>query len=237
MATPNHHAVSILLVEDDPDASDLAVEHLEAEGWSVRTAATGGEAVEVVETESIGLVVLDLGLPDVGGLEVLGRIRKRQPDLPVIILTAQRGEPARVRGLWSGADDYLEKPFSPRELVARIRSVLRRAGVSVSGTSQLGALVVDHEGRTAAVGDQVLELTRLEFDVLAQLISHPGQVFSREHLQSSVWAPQDRVASAATVTEIVRRVRTKLDDADPSRPWIDTVRGLGYRFSVAEAPR
>ena len=236
MSGVDHRAAAILLVEDDPDARMLAVEHLEAEGWPVRTASTGAMAIEAATAASIGLVVLDLGLPDIDGLEVLGRVRRRRPDLPVVILTAERGEPARVRGLWSGADDYLEKPFSPRELVARIRSVLNRSGVIVSDRSRLGPMTIDHGGRTVAVDERDVALTQLEFDVLAQLSARPGQVLSRDQLVASVWAPLGRAASAATVTEIVRRARTKLADADPSLPWIETVRGVGYRFTVDERP-
>ena len=226
----DRRAEAILVVEDDPDARALAAEHLEAEGWPVRTASTGSAALEVVDRSSIGLVVLDLGLPDLDGLDVLGRLRRQHGDLPVIILTAAGGEPNRVRGLWSGADDYVEKPCSPRELVARVRTVLRRAGVVVSEEIAAGGLTIDHAGRTVEVDGRPVVLTRAEFDVLARLAERPGHVLTREQLADS-WAP-DGQTSAATVTEIVRRVRTKLAAVAPDRRWIDTVRGVGYRFRV-----
>lgn len=229
MAPAERRAEAILVVEDDPDARELAAEHLEAEGWPVRTASTGSAALDVVDHASIGLVVLDLGLPDLNGLDVLSQLRRRHRDLPVIILTAAGGEPNRVRGLWSGADDYVEKPCSPRELVARVRTVLRRSGVVVSEEMDAGGLTIDHGGRTVDVGGQPVVLTRAEFDVLARLAERPGQVLTRDQLVDS-WSA-DGQASAATVTEIVRRVRTKLAAAAPDRSWIDTVRGVGYRFS------
>lgn len=217
------------MVEDDPDARALAAEHLELEGWPVRTAATGAAALEAVDQLSVGLVVLDLGLPDLDGLDVLGRLRRHDADLPVIILTATGGEPARVRGLWSGADDYVEKPCSPRELVARVRTVLRRSGITVSAVLESGVLTIDHQGRTVDVDGRDVVLTRAEFNVLARLAARPGQVLTRDQLGAACAA--DGSSSPATVTEIVRRVRTKLTAAGPGRPWIDTVRGVGYRFN------
>ena len=134
-----------------------------------------------------------------------------------------------MRGLWSGADDYVEKPCSPRELVARVRTVLRRSGVTVSAVLETGSLTVDHGGRTVGVDGNDVVLTRAEFDVLARLVARPGQVLTRDQL--AVACAADGQSSPATVTEIVRRVRTKLTAADPSRTWIDTIRGVGYRFN------
>jgi two-component system phosphate regulon response regulator PhoB len=224
--------VRVLVAEDDLDLQSFLRETLEAEGMTVQTASDGAATLLAVGAEPPDIVLLDLDLPDLDGLDVLSALR-RQGNLPVIVITGRRMEQDRVAGLERGADDYVVKPFSARELVARIRSVLRRSqGAADVGTDVLthDGLVIDRTAREVRLDGRLVELTKREFDLLAFLAAHPRRVFSRQELLNEVWGSSEDWQVPATVTEHVRRVRLKLE-ADPTTPtWIHNVRGVGYRF-------
>ncbi len=228
----NDAARHILIVDDDERVRTLLSWQLEAEGFTVRCTADGGEALERIHAECPDLVVLDLSLPGVAGLEVLRRVRQHEQidhaqPLPVIILSGRTAEADRIAGLDLGADDYLIKPFSPGELAARVRSVLRRT--RPPGTSSAGVTVNPSTREVVADGRQV-DLTAREFDLLAFLVRNPRQVFTRSQLLRSVWESAEDWQSEATVTEHIHRLRGKLE-ADPAHPrWLRTVRGVGYRL-------
>jgi two-component system phosphate regulon response regulator PhoB len=230
MSTP----IRVLVAEDDVDLQGFLRETLEAEGMVVQTAADGAGTLLAVGADPPDIVLLDLDLPDLDGLDVLSAVRRRG-ELPVIVLTGRRLEQDRVAGLERGADDYVLKPFSARELVARIRTVLRRAdhGVDTSESDVVTheGLVIDRSAREVTVEGRKVELTKREFDLLAFLASHPRRVFSRQELLTEVWGSSEDWQVPATVTEHVRRVRLKLE-TDPTNPkWIHNVRGVGYRFA------
>jgi two-component system, OmpR family, phosphate regulon response regulator PhoB len=224
---------SVLVVEDEPDIAALVAYHLAREGYQVRTLADGADALKVVATERPDLVVLDLMLPGMGGLDVLRELRTRpeSENLPVILLTARREEQDRVEGLRLGADDYLPKPFSPQELVLRVAAVLRRvrqeppAGAG-GRTLRLGPVTVDVEGAAARVEGKLLDLTPTELRLLVVLMERRGRVQSRTQLLESVWDVTADITTR-TVDMHVQRLRQKLG---PAAPWIETVRGFGYRF-------
>jgi len=218
----------VLVVDDEPTVRDVVARYLERDGYVVCEVGDGDEVAAAVETFRPDLVVLDVMLPGRSGLDVLRDLGNR---VPVILLTARTDETDRVLGLELGADDYVVKPFSPRELVARVRSVLRRAGAP-TGTAVLAfdGLRVDTVAREVHVDDAVVALTAKEFDVLAHLATHPRQVFSRAQLLAAVWDSSPDYQDPATVTVHVRRVRNKIE-RDPEQPrWIATVWGVGYRF-------
>jgi two-component system, OmpR family, phosphate regulon response regulator PhoB len=225
--------IRVLVAEDDVDLQGFLKETLEAEGMTVQAASDGAGALLAVGSEPPDIILLDLDLPDLDGLDVLSAVRKRG-DLPIIVLTGRRLEQDRVIGLERGADDYVVKPFSPRELVARIRTVLRRADhISESESPDVltvDGLVIDRTARDVVVDGRSVELTKREFDLLAFLASHPRRVFSRQELLSEVWGSSEEWQVPATVTEHIRRVRLKVEP-DPANPrWIHNVRGVGYRF-------
>jgi DNA-binding response OmpR family regulator len=220
----------ILVVDDEPIVRDVVCRYLERESFRTVEAADGDEACRVLRSEDVQLVVLDVMLPGQGGLEVCRWIRARS-DTPVIMLTGRAELTDRIVGLELGADDYVTKPFSPRELVARIRTVLRRAGGSMSteGRIELADLVVDPSTREVLVSGELIELTVREFDLLEFLCRHPRQVFSRDQLMDAVWGYRS-ARDTGTVTVHVRRLREKLE-LDPSHPQrFQTVWGVGYRF-------
>jgi DNA-binding response OmpR family regulator len=222
---------TILVVDDEPTLREVVVRYLEREGYRALEAGDGDEAEALVSSDAPSLVILDLMLPGTDGLEVCRRIRARSA-LPVIMLTARGEEADRIVGLELGADDYVTKPFSPRELVARVRTVLRRtAQVSEPGeVIRHGDLVLESASRDVRKADRLVSLTAKEFDLLWFLASHPRCVFSREHLMASVWGYQ-AAFDTGTVTVHVRRLRAKIED-DATRPQhIQTVWGVGYKFS------
>jgi two-component system, OmpR family, phosphate regulon response regulator PhoB len=232
----------ILVVDDDDRIRTLLSWQLEAEGFAVRCTADGADALDRIGRDRPDLVILDLSLPRVGGLDVLRQIRQEEPagvsPLPVIILSGRSGETDRIVGLDFGADDYLVKPFSPGELAARVRSVLRRAappggtGPGLAGDASHPGLRIDEAAREVFVRDRPVDLTAREYDLLAYLARHPRQVFTRAQLLRSVWDSEAAWQSEATVTEHVHRLRVKLED-DPGRPhWLHTVRGVGYRMDA-----
>jgi DNA-binding response OmpR family regulator len=224
----------ILVVDDDPTVSDVVRRYLERAGLGVSLATDGPAALAAFDRERPDLVVLDLMLPGLDGLQVCRRLRERAPDVPVVMLTALGEEADRVVGLEMGADDYLTKPFSPRELVLRVQSVLRRTSRGPgSETLTDGPLVVDTARRVATLRGGELALTVREFDLLAFLLRNPGRVYSRVQLLDAVWGWT--FGDHSTVTVHVRRLREKVED-DPANPVrIVTVWGVGYRYEVADA--
>ena len=224
----------ILVVEDEPDIRSLIVLHLEREGFRCRTAGTGTDALRSVRRKLPDLVVLDVLLPEMGGLEVCRRLRGQREtgDLPIIMLTAKAEEVDRVVGLEIGADDYVTKPFSPKELVARVRAVLRRARrVPVESTETVvGALTIDRGRHVVLVDSQPIPLTPKEFDLLDALVEASGRLLSREQLLQRVWgyAHADDIESR-TVDVHVHRLRAKLGGEGHR---LVTVKGAGYRFEA-----
>jgi DNA-binding response OmpR family regulator len=220
----------VLVVDDDPTVSDVVRRYLERAGFVVRLAADGPGALRAFDAERPDLVVLDLMLPGIDGLEVCRRMRARADGVPIVMLTALGEEADRVVGLELGADDYVTKPFSPRELVLRVQSVLRRSPRSAPAPEVLtdGALVVDAGRREARLGAAVLALTVREFDLLAFLLRNPGRAYTRGELLENVWGW--KFGDESTVTVHIRRLREKIED-DPARPRrIVTVWGVGYRY-------
>jgi DNA-binding response OmpR family regulator len=222
-----------LVVDDDVTVRDVVSRYLDRAGYRVDVAGDGEQALQAVADRVPDIVILDLMLPRLGGLEVCRRLRKQAVPVPIVMLTALGEEEDRVLGLELGADDYVTKPFSPRELVLRVASVLRRsrelpARDSGTGPVQDGELRVDVPGRRASLGGRELALTVREFDLLAFLIRRPGQVFTRAELLERVWGWD--FGDQSTVTVHVRRLREKVED-DPTKPTrIATVWGVGYRY-------
>jgi DNA-binding response OmpR family regulator len=222
----------VLVVEDDRTVADVVTRYLEREGFVVESVGDGSEALARADAQLPDLVVLDIMLPGLDGLEVCRRLRSRAP-IPVVMLTARGGEEDRVLGLELGADDYVSKPFSPRELTARVKAVLRRAGsplfeVHSAGTVEYDGLQIDFGAREARVRGELAALTAREFELLAFLIRRPRQVFRRDELLEHVWGYT--YGDTSTVTVHIRRLREKIED-DPSTPRrITTVWGVGYRF-------
>ncbi|WP_406388449.1 response regulator transcription factor [Streptomyces sp. NBC_00887] len=224
----------VLVVDDDPTVAEVVAGYLSGAGYEVARAANGPAALEQYAARRPDLAVLDLMLPGMDGFEVCRRMRAHGP-VPVIMLTARGDEDDRILGLETGADDYVTKPFSPRELVLRVDSVLRRvrAAATSGGRSALlegAGLVLDPAARSATWEGRALALTLREFDLLAFLLRHPGQVFTREELMRGVWGWD--FGDLSTVTVHVRRLRGKVE-ADPARPeLIRTVWGVGYRLDL-----
>jgi DNA-binding response OmpR family regulator len=221
---------TVLVVDDEPIVREVVVRYLEREGYRTLEAGDGVRARELVERESPALVVLDVMLPGVDGLALCRWIRSTS-NLPVIMLTARGEEADRIVGLELGADDYVTKPFSPRELAARVRSVLRRATAPAEQPRriELDGLAIDAATREVTKAGRSLMLTAREFDLLWFLASHPRHVFSRGQLMDRVWGYASAV-DTGTVTVHVRRLRAKIED-DPSRPTrLETVWGVGYRL-------
>lgn len=226
---------SILIVEDQRDLAELAALHLGEIAREVTVCGDGPSALRHVQNKAPDLVVLDLGLPGLDGLEVCRRLRALPRYIPVLMLTARGSDAERVLGLETGADDYLVKPFNVLELVARAKAIVRRmeglarseAQASVIG---FGSLVIDPARRHVSVGGREIELTAKEFDLLLHFARHPGRVFSREQLLDSVWGGA-HAGYAHTVNSHINRLRAKLE-ADPANPhYLRTVWGVGYKFA------
>jgi len=220
----------ILVVDDDPMVRDVVRRYLEDAGYAVTEAGDGVQALAEVDQDAPDLIVLDVMIPGPDGLSVLRDVR-RDRDVPVILLTARNEEVDRISGLEFGADDYVVKPFSPRELVARVRTVLRRAAPSTNITPlEFGPLRIEPASRTVTTDGRNVELTRLEFDLLHFMASSPNRVYSRSELLEHVWDSSAEWQDPSTVTVHVRRLRAKFEP-DPEAPrWIRTVWGVGYRF-------
>jgi len=233
-------AARVLVVDDDPTVAEVVHSYLDRAGLAVTRAADGVTAMDVARRTHPDLVVLDLMLPGMSGLEVCRRLREVRPDVAVVMLTALGEESDRIVGLETGADDYLVKPFSPRELVLRVLSVLRRAG-SIPATDHLprrltagGDLVVDRAARTAHLAGVPLALTGREYELLVHFMVHPGRAFTRTELMREVWGWE--FGDTSTVTVHVRRLREKLE-TDPANPRrLVTVWGVGYRWEDTTSP-
>jgi len=229
--SPNQTS-TILVVDDEPIVREVVERYLRQEGFAVDTAADGPEALRRFAVARPDLVLLDLMLPGIDGLEVCRRIRAGS-NVPIVMLTAKGDETDTVIGLGVGADDYVAKPFSPRELTARIKAVLRRAAAAPPAYDgdplRYGALTIRPDRRQVETATGAVDLTSREFDLLLFLASHPGQVFSREQLLDQVW-DWAFASDGGTVTVHVRRLRQKIE-ADPEHPrYVKTVWGVGYKF-------
>ena len=223
-------AGTVLVVDDEPIVRDVIVRYLKRDGFTTLEAGDGDRARELIESAEPTLVVLDVMLPGTDGLELCRWIRSRS-DLPVIMLTARGEEADRIVGLELGADDYVTKPFSPRELAARVRTVLRRSGATAAPAERIefGDVVLDGASREVTRAGELVTLTAREFDLLWFMASNPRRVFSRSHLMDRVWGHAPAL-DTGTVTVHIRRLREKLE-ADPSHPvHLQTVWGVGYRF-------
>jgi DNA-binding response OmpR family regulator len=222
---------TVLVVEDEASIASFVAAYLKNAGYAVRTTASGAEALKLVASEKPALVVLDLMLPDMDGVEVCKRIRQTT-DMPVLMLTARDEDVDKIIGLEVGADDYMTKPFNPRELVARVRAILRRATTErEKGESAVlvhGDLTVDAGRREARVGEEEIQLAPKEFDLLWELLDHRGLVLTRDQLLERVWG-YTFAGDTRTVDVHVRQLRRKLGDASP----IVTVWGVGYKVSPA----
>ena len=226
----NNGAARILVVDDEPTVREVVVHYLQRDGYVVHQLDRGDLVEDAVTTFQPDLIVLDIMLPGLSGLDVLRSMGAAR--IPVIMLTARVEEADRVLGLELGADDYVTKPFSPRELVARVRTVLRRAQPSPDSdeTLRFEDLVIERRSREVTIASCVVALTAKEFDLLAFLATSPRQVFSRSQLLHGVWDSSPDYQDPATVTVHVRRLRHKIE-IDPENPrWITTVWGVGYRF-------
>jgi DNA-binding response OmpR family regulator len=225
----------ILVVEDDPSILRGLDLNLAMEGYKVRTAADGEEGLRIARTERPDLLIVDVMLPRLGGLELIRELRKEDPDMPILILSAKGQEADKVAGLALGADDYVVKPFGLKELIARIDAALRRRRASgATGPDRrlkhFGKVELDLGERRVTVDGQVVILTAREFDLLAFFVAHPGRVYSREQLTRAVWGSL-YIGTERTVDNFVARLRAHIqDDADHPR-FLETVRGVGYRFN------
>ncbi len=228
----DHVRGTVLVVDDEPTITEVVARYLERAGYRTRVAADGIQALELAASQRPDLVLLDLMLPGIDGLEVMRRLRELGRDrMAVILLTAKGEESDRVIGLRLGADDYVVKPFSPAELVARVDAVLRRIDTSPGHEApiELADMTIDPSSRRVFVRGEEVQLTQREFDVLLFLARHPGQVFSRNQLMDAVWQ-YSFYTDTSTVTVHVRRLRSKIEP-DPAQPrHIQTVWGVGYRF-------
>jgi len=219
---------AILVVEDEPAIAESLAYSLSREGYTVSTAGSLAEAESKMAAAS--LIILDLMLPDGSGFDLLAQLRRKLDPPAVIILSSRDHEADRVAGLETGADDYITKPFSPREVVARVRAVLRRTNAKARTSTTVLALQADPDTRRASVEGQPLELTRVEFDLLACLLSVPGRVFTRSQLIETIWGDNFAITDR-TVDSHVKALRRKVGEAGGDPGLVETVRGVGYRVS------
>ena len=227
-------AQSVLVVEDEQSIASFVSLYLKNAGYEVRTASNGANALAAVQSATPSLIVLDLMLPDIDGIEICRRIRQKS-DVPILMLTARDEDVDKIIGLEVGADDYMTKPFNPRELVARVKSILRRAAPDrkepETATIQHGDLLVDAGRREVKVGEEEIQLAPKEFDLLWELLDHRGIVLTRDQLLERVWG-YTFAGDTRTVDVHVRQLRRKLGDASP----IVTVWGVGYKVGPERAP-
>ncbi len=223
---------SVLVVDDEAIVREVVSAYLSRDGFDVIEAADGRAALLILEEQLPDLVVLDVMLPEVDGFTVLSEVRSRT-DVPVILLTARSEESDRILGLELGADDYVVKPFSPRELAARVRTVLKRSSpreAAMTPSLKFDGFVLDRETREVTIEGSPIDLTPKEFDLLAFLAGSPRQVFSRVQLLRQVWDSDPVWQDASTVTVHVRRIRQKIEETPDAPKWLTTVWGVGYRF-------
>lgn len=222
-------ATNVLVLEPDPECRSTLAEALRVAGFTVVEAGDGMEAFAAADHQKLDLVVMEMRLPVISGLEVLAHFAERRT--PVVVASSLDGEEARIRALDLGADDYVQKPYSAREVVARAKAVLRRTNrAATRPVMTFNGLTIDLDGREVRVKDTVVETTAKEFDLLAYLAASPGTVFTRDRLLQSVWHSSSAWQQPGTVTEHIRRLREKIEDT-PARPkWLVTIRGVGYKF-------
>ncbi|MDN5331623.1 MAG: two-component system, OmpR family, alkaline phosphatase synthesis response regulator PhoP [Tepidanaerobacteraceae bacterium] len=229
--------VKILVVDDEPFIVELVKFNLESAGFEVITASEGHQAMKLIEKEHPDLIILDIMLPGIDGMEICRalRIKRDTRDIPIILLTAKAGEIDKVLGLELGADDYITKPFSPRELVARVRAVLRRTDKEAKSEEiiKAGPVVIDVERHEVFVNGEKKDFTPKEFELLKLLASNPGKVFSREYLLENVWG-YDYLGDTRTVDVHIRHLRQKIEKNTEEPKYIKTVRGVGYKFNELE---
>lgn len=228
----------ILVVDDEPNIREVVELYLRREGYEVEVTGDGTTALAAIERKAPDLIVLDLMLPVLGGLQVTRTLKESSLDIPIIMLTAKGAETDKITGLEVGADDYITKPFSPKELVARVKAVLRRASARPLVDPQAqpilkGRITINPSTRQVRVQDREVTLTAKEFDLLWFLMNHPGQVFSRDQLLDHVWG-FDFFGDASTVTVHVRRLREKVEEETTKPEHILTVWGVGYKFLADE---
>lgn len=217
----------ILIVDDEEQLLQLVRSYLEQKSYKVSTAQSGYEALTILKSASIDLVLLDIMMDEMDGFTTCEKIREFSA-VPILMLTARSGEEDKIKGLQIGADDYIVKPFSLRELTARIEATLRRAnGMKVKDHIQIGELTIDQGGRIVYVHDEKVNLTRKEFDLLLFLVNHRGQVFTREHLHERIWGMDAKMGTLRTVDTHIKTLRLKLKGAER---FIQTVWGVGYKF-------
>lgn len=221
---------TVLIVEDDLKIATLVAKNLEAVGLVCHQVHDGNEVLSAIDKRNPDLLVLDVMLPGIDGIEVTRRLR-RESEIPILMLTARSSDSDKVLGFEMGADDYLTKPFSTRELVARVRALLRRTKPKDTAKEiQAGELTVDPGLREARMAEEVIELTTLEFDLLYFLVQRPGRVYTRDALLEQVWG-EDRIVDTRSIDSLISRLRRKLEK-DTSHPrYIQTVWGAGYRFA------
>jgi DNA-binding response OmpR family regulator len=229
----------ILIVDDEPNIIRLIQMYLEREGFGTLSARTGGEALEIMSRQSPALVILDIMLPDVDGWEVCREIR-RTSDVPIIMLTAREADEDKIVGLEIGADDYVTKPFVTRELMARVKAILRRVKTSSQTPADtlmdFGELTIDTAKREVKLDGETIQLRAKEYDLLAELARRPGVVFTRDKLLQDVWG-YDFPGDSGTIDVHVRRLRAKLNDDSSNPRFIETVWGVGYRLKEPSRAR
>jgi len=231
----------VLLIEDDNDIAELLELHLEDLNLSLERAADGKTGLDMALNDEYALVILDIMLPEMNGMDVCRRLREQKRSLPILMLTSKSDEFDKVLGLELGADDYMTKPFSLRELLARIKAIIRRVDAVIeektsdtqSGELNLGSLLINSEKRTVHLNDNLIELTAKEFDLLALFASNPGKAYTRQNLLNLIWGYQF-LGYEHTVNSHINRLRSKIEN-DPSQPaYIKTVWGIGYKFAELE---
>ncbi len=238
-AGPTIPTAPILVVDDDAKIVRLVKTYLERDGFTVVTAADGPAALDAIERHAPALVVLDLMLPELDGRAVIRAVRRDEESAhtPILVLSARSSTIDRIAGLEDGADDYLPKPFSPAELVLRVKSILRRAGAPVSTTDAIpaeptirhGDLTIDPSRHEVTRGDQTIDLTRVEFRLLSTILAADGRVLSRDQLLDAVYGHEAAEVMDRTIDVHIRRLRDKLDDDADAPRYVQTVRGVGYR--------
>jgi len=227
----------VLVVDDEPDIRDSIAWRLGADGYHLATAADGVTAIEQLSGFMPDVVLLDMKLPDMDGIEVLRRVRQSDEQTLVVLFSGQADETDRILALEIGADAFLQKPCGPREVSACIRSLLRRRGLSPGPrTKHASGLIVDDEARTVRLNGEVIDLTPTEFDLLAFFSASSGAAFARHELLENVWRLPGARPSEATVTEVIRRLRRKLEPTPAAHRWIVTVHGYGYAFRPLPGP-
>ncbi|PGS54168.1 response regulator transcription factor [Bacillus sp. AFS041924] len=226
--------IKILIADDEREIADLIELHIQKEGYHAVKVFDGHEALQVINSQSIDLAILDIMMPKLDGYEVLRQLRENF-NFPIIFLSAKTSDLDKITGLVMGADDYLTKPFNPMELVARVKAQLRRsmqlnqADKGKKSVIESGGLMIDHENREVTLYGQIVELTPKEFDILYLLASHPQKVFSVENIFQQVWGEQ-YYESGNTVMVHIRMLRKKLGEEKNKNSWIKTVWGVGYKF-------